>query len=254
MTMLRRALPLLAFLSLAPLGVAVGQTAKDGVRRVEIAAARIKLADIVPELAAIDLDLGPAPAPGTSRIVTREDIQQALKEQRVEGVGNLPHAVRVSRKMETIEPERMRALSTAAIDGSGLRRGVRLKSLQPPASIKVASGWETVSALVPKSPRRAGEWSTTVMVAFDGGGQRLARVAVAAVFDVSAEGAAPDVSKGAAITLVVKTGLVEISTKAVANDNADVGDTLPVMLRPSGKVVRAKLIAKDRALLEGTNP
>jgi flagella basal body P-ring formation protein FlgA len=62
------------------------------------------------------------------------------------------------------------------------------------------------------------------------------------------------VSKGAAITLVVKTGLVEISTKAVANDNADVGDTLPVMLRPSGKVVRAKLIAKDRALLEGTNP
>jgi flagella basal body P-ring formation protein FlgA len=57
-----------------------------------------------------------------------------------------------------------------------------------------------------------------------------------------------DVPKGVALTLVVKRGLVEISTQAVTSSDADVGDVVQVLLRPSGRALRAEIVAKDRAI------
>jgi hypothetical protein len=246
---LNRASPLVVALFFGPFDAG----AKPAVRQVEVAAARIKLVDLMANLGeAGELDLGPAPAPGASRLVTREEIAQALKEHQIVGVSHLPEAVRVARKMDQLTFERLRTLGEDAIARAGTRTGVRLKSLQPPASVRVASGWQSVTTQLPKSPRRAGEWTTTVMLSFEGEGQKLARVAVPAVFEISADGAAPDISKGAPLTLVIRTGLVEVSTKAVAGDNADIGETFAVTLRPSGKVVRAKLVAKGRAMVEGS--
>jgi hypothetical protein len=39
-----------------------------------------------------------------------------------------------------------------------------------------------------------------------------------------------------------------VSTPAVTAGDADVGDVVQVLLRPSGRALRAQLVAKDRAL------
>jgi hypothetical protein len=47
---------------------------------------------------------------------------------------------------------------------------------------------------------------------------------------------------------VVSRGLVEVTTPAVTSADADIGDVVQVLLRPSGRALRAELVAKDRAL------
>jgi flagella basal body P-ring formation protein FlgA len=54
--------------------------------------------------------------------------------------------------------------------------------------------------------------------------------------------------KGAPVTLVVRRGLVEVTAPAVLSVDADVGDIVQVLLRPSGRAMRAHLVAKDRAV------
>jgi len=250
-----RHLPILLALACLPQAAYAKEGATDGVRRVEVTAARLKLGDFVAGLGELgETDLGPSPAPGVTRLLTRDDIASTLESQAIQGVRGIPDAVRVSRKLEVLNPEKLRLLAADAIEASGLRPGVELKSVQLPALVKIASGWDKVTATVPKPPRRPGSWSATVVLAFEAEGQRLARVAVPAIFDVSPAAAMPDASKGDALTLVVKSGLVEVSTRGTAGDNADVGDTLPVTIRTSGKVVRARLVARDRAVLEGSTP
>jgi hypothetical protein len=58
----------------------------------------------------------------------------------------------------------------------------------------------------------------------------------------------PDVAKGATITLLVRRGLVEVSIGAVAGADGDTGGILPVLLKPSGRVVRARIVDKDHAV------
>ena len=48
--------------------------------------------------------------------------------------------------------------------------------------------------------------------------------------------------------LVVRKGLVEVSIAGVAGSDADVGGVLPVVLRPSGRVLRARAVDRDHAL------
>ncbi|MBM4377493.1 MAG: flagella basal body P-ring formation protein FlgA [Deltaproteobacteria bacterium] len=228
---------------------------RDGVRRVEVTGPRLRLGDLVEGLGALaDVDLGPSPAPGVSRLLRRDELRAELEAQGISSVPRLPEAVRVSRRLERVTSARLQALLLDAVRGAGLRDGIVLRRAEAPANLKVASGWQRVSAMVPRPPRRPGEWSTTVTLAFELDGQKLARVAVPAVFDVSPEAAAPDLAKGGPVTLVVKNGLVEIAARASAGDNADVGDVIPVTVSATGKVVRAKLVTKDRAVLEGRRP
>jgi hypothetical protein len=55
--------------------------------------------------------------------------------------------------------------------------------------------------------------------------------------------------RGGALTLVVRRGLVEVTSAAVAGADADIGNILQVTLRPSGRTVRARLVEKDLAEL-----
>jgi flagella basal body P-ring formation protein FlgA len=67
---------------------------------------------------------------------------------------------------------------------------------------------------------------------------------------VSAEGAVYDVVRGATVAVVVRRGSVEVRTTGFAGADADIGDRLPVQLRPSGRVLRTRLVNKDEALVE----
>ncbi|MSP25999.1 MAG: hypothetical protein EXR75_12730 [Myxococcales bacterium] len=227
--------------------------AKDGLRQLEIARPRVGLAAVLPELAETvgDVDLGPAPMPGGSRVMTREEILAALETAQIQGDFEIPAALRLVRAMTLLASAKLAELTREAVLDNRDTRGLTLKSVKAPARMKVATGWTRVTAKLARPPRKSGEWTTTVMLSFEGEEQLLARIAVPVVFDVSEELAQPDVKQGGPLTLIVKAGLIEIRAKGVAGANADVGDTLPVTLRPSGRVVRARLVSKDHATTEG---
>jgi hypothetical protein len=225
------------------------------VRTVEVTGARVSLAELMPALGegVAGVDLGRAPAPGGSRVISRQDIEQALAEQQIQGVKAIPAAVRVVRKMDGLGADRLGALTREALSRAGLAKGLTLTAVRPTSRASVAAGWEQVTVSVPKPPRRAGAWATTVMLEFVVAGDRVARVAVPVTFDVSPEAAAPDVAKGDRLTLLVRHGLIEVRVPAHAAAAADVGQTVPVTLRPSGRMVRARLVAKDEAVALGSD-
>ncbi len=53
-----------------------------------------------------------------------------------------------------------------------------------------------------------------------------------------------NVGKGEA----VRRGLIEVSTQAVTSADGDIGDVVQVLLRPSGRALRAQLVARDRSI------
>ncbi|HZU82664.1 MAG TPA: flagella basal body P-ring formation protein FlgA [Polyangiaceae bacterium] len=219
-------------------------------RQVAVVGTRVHLGDLVadatPEAAAVDL--GAAPAAGGSRLVTRADMLAALDARQVAPPGDLPDAVRVVRKARRLPPSEMDAIVRGAIEARGLSRGVTLAAVRMDRALDLAEGWTRVEVDVPRPPKKAGPFATSATASFFAGAEVVARIPVPIDLAISPDGAAYDAQRGSAVTLVVRRGLVEIRASAFAAADADVGDFIPVQLRPSGRVVRARLIGKDEAL------
>lgn len=218
--------------------------------RVAVTGARVRVADVVPDAPpdAAAVDLGPAPAPGGTRLIERAAILRALRERQATEPAHLPEAVRVSRRTRTLSPAELERLVRDALPPGRLPRGAALTAVRPPRALEVPAGWSAVAAELPRPPRRAGPFATTAYLSFLLGEDTLARVAVPVDLALPAGAAAPDLARGAAVTLVVRRGLVEVRASGSAGADADVGDTLPVVLRPAGRVLRARLVERDLAL------
>jgi hypothetical protein len=220
--------------------------------QVTVTGARVLVSDVVrgAPADAAGIDLGPAPAVGGSRLIDRATILRALREHAATEPGHLPDAVRVVRLSRAVSATELERLTRAGLDGRPLPRGAALTAVRASRGLDVAAGWDAVTAELPRLPRRAGPVSTTALVTFRAGAEVLGRTSVQVDLLLPASAAAPELARGAPVTLVVRQGLVEIRVGGSAGADADVGDTLPVILRPSGRVLRARLIERETALAE----
>jgi hypothetical protein len=242
-------------IALLGLALAAPAAAQPPVPTVEIASTRVTLADLVPSVGAAlgAVDLGAAPPPGGSRLVTRDELAKAAADAGAPRSLRLPASVRVVRRMRKLSAAETEKLVRDALVGPALPRGVTIAAVRAPARLDVADGWDAVVAEVPKPPKRTGSLPTTALLTFSKGAEVLARASVPVDLALSAEAAVSDVARGAPLTLVIRRGLVEITASGLAGADADVGATLPVTVRPSGRVLRAKLVEKDRAELVDGN-
>lgn len=248
MTMRAHALARIALLG----AIALGECAALAVppSRVEVSGLRVRVGDVVRDAPATvaDVDLGPAPQVGGSRVINRAQILDAVRARGNEGPLRLPEAVRVVRRVRSLTPGDLDRMVRDALPQSRLPRGATLAAVRAPRAIELPAGWTSVTAELPRPPRRAGTFATAAMLTLRLGDEVIARASVPVELALSAEAAAPDVARGGALTLLVRAGLVEVRVGASAAIDADVGDTLPVVLRPSGRVLRARLIERDLAL------
>lgn len=214
---------------------------------VQVIGPRVHLVDVLPGAPreAADADLGPAPPPGGTRVVDRAEIVRALRERGVAEPKRLPASVRVVRKMRRLGARDLDALARTAV-ADKLGRAT-LAAVHAPAATDVADGWTQVTAEVPPAPRRAGTFATVATLTFVVGGDVLGRVGVPIELAMSEEAARPDVAKGASLSLVVRRGAVEVSAPATASADGNVGDVVPVLVRATGRVLRARLLQKDPA-------
>jgi hypothetical protein len=198
------------------------------------------VADVPEELRTVDL--GPSPMPGSSRVIKRDELLAALPEGA--RPGSLPSAVRVTRKTRTMTVTEMEALVRDAVLLRGLSKGASLAKVRPRGPTKVAEGFDQVHVEHPKPPRREGRHLTSATVVFTQAGEEVSRATVNLELNLSKEATVPDVAKGTKVQLVVRRGSVSVTALATAQSDADVGETMTVLVADSGKVLRAKVESK----------
>lgn len=216
----------------------------------KIAHARIVVSDVIDGASAsiAGIDLGPAPLPGSSRVVHREDIERAVP-QGLPAKTKIPAAVRIVRRTVTLSPTDLEATTRRAVAASGLGRGATYSGARPGAAVTVPDGYDAVTAEVPRPPRRAGKLSTVATLTFREGDAELAKVQVPIDIDLPKEAANADVTKGTKVVFVIARGSVEIRATATAGADGDVGDEIPVTISESGRVLRGKIITRNPATL-----
>ncbi|MEI8257680.1 MAG: flagella basal body P-ring formation protein FlgA [Deltaproteobacteria bacterium] len=215
---------------------------------VEVSTPRIRLGDLVRGLAAdlAGLDVGPAPLPGSDRLVTRGEIASLFVGAGAPVPARLQAPVRVSRRSRRLTSRDIDSIVRSTL---ALRRGVTIESVRGPSSLTIADGWDHVTAVTPRLDHRPGQIPSAATLSFLCGDVPVARISVNLVLRVSPEGAAPDLARGATVTLTVSHGLVEVSTPAHATVDADIGDVVQMTLASSGRMLRARLVARDHAIV-----
>lgn len=241
---MKRSLPFLFALALASTARAAGPNT------IELSGTRIHLGDVVPTAPSdlAPLDIGPAPAPGASKLVAQSDILQSVPADRRASVP-APAAVRVVRKTLHLSSPEIDGLTRDALRKSGLPRGATLGAVRAPASVTVPAGYDRVVATLPKPPRRLGAFDTQASIDLYQGTEVVARLAVPVQLILGPEATHADVVKGASVSVVIRRGFVEVSSLATTTTEGDVGDVVQVTIPSTGKSLRAKLVATDRAIV-----
>lgn len=215
--------------------------------RVEVPGAKIRAQDIL-GASAPDVEIGPAPPIGSSRVVDRAEIERAFAAANITAPKKIPTAVRVSRKTRRLAAGEVATAIRTALAAAPLPRGAMLANVRAVAT-EVPADFERVSVDLPALPRRSGATTVHATVTFLGANDApLQKTLTPLELVLPPEAAFPDIARGAAMTLIVRRGLVEVNISAVAATDGDVGGILPVTIKPSGRVLRARAIDKDHAV------
>jgi hypothetical protein len=241
MSMLRRLPALVAFAAALTLSAGAGAD-----NRVSIEGPIVRVSDIDPgapaELA--DIELGRAPAPGGSRVFTKSEIRQRLREAGADPARmNVPASVRVETPAERWKPEEV-AVRADPVVRAALPAGVSLVKLDAHQTIVVPPGSSVASAR-PVIPHAVGRHDVTVVAEVRRRDEIVARAPLSLVVDVGEDAFAPIVRKGDRITLVIEQGNARIGASGVTLADANPGDAIFCRVTSTGKVLKAKVQSRD---------
>lgn len=229
---------------------AAATSSSAAIRRVEVKGPMVHARDVLGP-SAPDVELGPTPPIGSSRVLSREAIERALTVANAPVPKGLPAAVRVSRKTRHLGAADVASAIRASLDAAPLPRGATLSNVRATA-IEVPADFAQVRVDLPILPRRAGPTTVQATVTFLGAdGAPLRKTNTPIDLVLPPEASFPEIPRGAPITLVIRRGLVEVSVSGVAAIDGDVGGVLPVTIKPSGRVLRARAIDKTHAVALG---
>jgi hypothetical protein len=212
---------------------------------------RIHLSDLTDtqsdELAQVDL--GPAPPPGGSRMFAREDLRRELRAQGVDTTRlKLPDLVRVQSASRRFSPAEIDALVRARVT-SALPSGVSLTELNIAKGIVASPRIVVGEVKVPKLVRRSGPATLTAIVELMHDGEVSSRLPVTLLVSVSERAATPLVYKGARVDLVIARGSARISASGIALEAAEAGEIASFKVSTTQKVLRARVESSTRALV-----
>lgn len=170
----------------------------------------------------------------------------ALLLASVAGVANAAPP-KSTKKLSAADVERT-AREAIALSAPKLPKHATVSGVRCSSSPEVPAMPTRVTIEVTPPPRRAGSAvPATALLVFYKDNDVAARVPITLELNVPPEALVSDVVKGAPVTIVVTHGLVEITAPGVTSSEGDVGDVIQVLLKPSGRAFRAKLVSKDRA-------
>ena len=233
----------------------VGATAYGAaaVTDVTVKGSRVHLGDVVAGLASevADLDLGPAPSFRGTRVIGRDEIVRALHEQGIDGVRSVPEAVRVHRRLRTLNAAEVSRIVTSLLQ-ERLPKGTTLGEVRPLPSVVLPDGWTDIYCDLPRPPHRTGPLASAVTLSFFEGDRALWSLSVAVDLLLSKEATVYDVPRGSRVTFMIRRGLVEVSSTGTVTTDADIGSVAPVVVMPSGRSLLARLEDAHTAVMVDT--
>jgi hypothetical protein len=227
--------------ALAGLAVALvsGEAKSETIRTVD--ASRIVVGDLVEGSEYGDLELGPAPPPGGSRLVERREVLDAIRQSggTVSQV-KMPSTVRVVRASRRLDTRALEAMAEPLLI-KALPGGVTIHAFHALHTLVVSPSATLRKSPMSKLPRRAGEVRTTVMFEFVSDGEVEARLPVAVTLNLDERAAQADVVRGARIDLVIERGPAKVTASGFAMSDGDVGDVISVRVDSTQKILEARL-------------
>jgi hypothetical protein len=213
---------------------------------VNVASRTVHVSDLDPgapaDIAAIDL--GRAPPPGSSRLYTRREILDLLREAGADPKRlSMPPSVRVVATAERWNSAELAARAESTVRAN-LPPGVTLVKLGALQGVVVPPGTLVASAR-PVIPKRVGRHELTLMAELRADDETVARSPLKLVVEVSEEALAPALRKGDRITLVVDQGNARIGAGAMTMADANIGDTVYCKVTSTGKVLKARVTSRD---------
>jgi hypothetical protein len=214
---------------------------------------RIRLADLVAMLpeGAAEIDLGPAPPPGGSRLLSREEILRHVREagQSTERLA-VPAAIRVTSAVRHLSARELQALVTPAIERQ-LPRGATLQAVIVQRGLALSPRAAVGHVNFTKFPKREGAYKTTAMVELTVSGEVAVRLPVSVSLELGAEAARSVLERGAQLHLVIERGAARVSAVGTALSDGDVGDVVAFRVQNTQKILRARIESRTSAKVVG---
>jgi Chaperone for flagella basal body P-ring formation len=214
-----------------------------------VSRARLHVSDLVAKVPEDlgSVDLGPAPPPGATRLVARAEIEEHVRAAGLDPKRlKLPTSIRVVGASMHFSPEQLAKAATPAIE-KALPAGVTLTRVEPSNDLVTHPGTTVRAATIPKLPHQRGPSQTSAMIELVSEDGVVIKLPVPISVEIGEAAAHADVPRGFRLELVYERGAIKIATTGVALSDADVGDTTQMSLIATGRVVRAKVLTRDRA-------
>ena len=216
--------------------------------------ARLLAGDIVKSAPAgvAEIDLGPAPPPGGSRLLSKNEIESMLRQRGVDTSKlSIPASIRIVGGSKRVTPAELAILITPVIV-QNLPQGVGLVKVTPGYDVVIPPSATVGNVDIPRHPRQKGPFRTTATVHIVADGDVVARVPVPVILEVSEAAARPDVARGSRIGLIIDRRSLRIMTQGSCMLDANIGDVVNVLVTATSRVVKAKITSRDEAqIVEG---
>jgi hypothetical protein len=210
---------------------------------------RLLLSDFVRSapLSIAETDVGAAPPPGATRVVSREEIARALERSGVDaGKVAIPKLTRVESRAERLSPDALIARVTPSVEAA-LPPGVVLEKLSTSRSLVLSPRAEIGAVRVPKLPKREGAIKVTLSVEIMTPGGSPLLVPFTSNLRLGPEAAQYTVPRGAELTAYIERGPTRIGAIAVALGDADVNDEVLLQIVKTRKILKARVESKSTA-------
>lgn len=211
---------------------------------------RILLADVSDgyddgEFAA--LDLGPAPPPGNSRLLSRSEVEDQLHAAGSDAKSlRMPAVLRVKSAAKRWSPAELAAAVEPKLEAA-LPFGVKLKSSKLSRAIVTSPSAKLGEAHFPKVPKHEGEVTLTATVDLQQDDVTVQRVPVNVVVLVTEAATKPAAEKGARVNVVIEHGGARVSALATAMTDTELGEPGLFRVVSTQRILRARLLTADTA-------
>jgi hypothetical protein len=207
---------------------------------------RIYLGEVVADLApsAATLDLGPAPKAGSSRLLSAEDLNRALKAAGTTLV--VKDSVRVVRSTKHWNQQDLTSWISPAIS-KALPDYATLVRLEVPRSLLTPTTTVVGHVELAQLPKRRGTLHTSVVVDLMVDGELEQRLSLPVVLELGDRPTPLTVPRGQTVTVSINLGLARVSATAVTLQAVEVGTVALCRVLQTKKVLRARLISKNTA-------
>ena len=194
------------------------------------------------------LDLGPAPPPGSSRLLSRSEVEDQLHAAGDDGKSlRMPAVLRVKSAAKRWSVEELTDAVTPKLI-SALPSGVDFKSSKLNRGIVTSPSVQIGEAHLPRIPKHVGELTVTATVDLLQDDVTVMRVPVTLVVQVTEAATKPTaVEKGARVNLVIEHGLARVTALATTMSDTELGATGLFRVAGTQRVLRARLLSPDSA-------